>query len=81
MQFFESQIKDKILVRENICDKVKEFVEEQKSIGKLTLLILPKHWLCVTVQKQMCQICDSQNAFFFLSHNLFPSILINVSLI
>ena len=35
MQFFESQIKDKILVRENICDKVKEFVEEQISVGKL----------------------------------------------
>jgi len=29
MLFFELQIKDKILVRKNICDKVKEFVEEQ----------------------------------------------------
>jgi hypothetical protein len=29
MKFFELQIKDKILVREKICDKVKEFVEEQ----------------------------------------------------
>jgi len=42
---------------------VNEFVEEQKSVGNLALLILPKQWLCVMGQKQMCQICDSQNAF------------------
>jgi len=33
IQFIESQIKDKILVCENICDKVKKFVEEQKTMA------------------------------------------------
>lgn len=39
MKFFELQIKDKVLVRQNICDKVYEFVEEQKSVDNLNFCI------------------------------------------